>query len=160
MSEFFPLLQKNITHYLCSFHMLSTKKLSKQKKTITFSTLISCFPSSPISLSNKKMRDFCAKKCVILHYLPLITQRHAKKIMRLNAIFLSPCHPGSLIHQSPSRRRHVIIFITQIFSRRTFCFLSSSCLFSLPSYVFSFCWVFMLRFVSFILLFSPHNSLL
>jgi hypothetical protein len=106
-----------------------------------FSTLVPCYPPLPISLSNKKTCKFCAKKCVILHYLPLIIQRHAKKIMRLNAIFSSPYYPGSLTYQSPSSRHYVIIFlITQIFSRRTFCFLSSSCLFFPPSYVFSFCW--------------------
>ena len=32
VAGFFPLPQKHHTHYLYSFHMLSTKKLSKQKK--------------------------------------------------------------------------------------------------------------------------------
>ena len=83
----FPLSQNSITHYLYLFHMLSTKKCSNKKNIVMFSTLHPCSPSSPIPLSNKKIAMFCAKKCGILHYLPLITQRHGKKTMRLNAIF-------------------------------------------------------------------------
>jgi hypothetical protein len=84
---FLLLSQITITHYLHSFHMLSTKKCSNKKNIVMFSTLNPCFPSSPIPLSNKKIAIICAKKCGILHYLPLITQRHGKKTMRLNAIF-------------------------------------------------------------------------
>jgi hypothetical protein len=70
---FLLLPQNSITHYLYLFHMLSTKKRSNKKNIVMFSTLNPCFPSSPISLSNKKIAIICAKKRGILHYLPIIT---------------------------------------------------------------------------------------
>ena len=113
-----------------------------------FSTLHPCSPPSLITLSNKKIAIICAKKCDILHYLPLITQRHAKKIMRLNAIF--PC---TLIFSYPYSP--VVRFV---FFRRRVYFLSRRTYFSfagiyaqdlfivvypvisiLPYYIHSFC---------------------
>ena len=85
--SFFPLSQNITTHYLYSFHMLSTKTCNNKKNIVLFSTLHPCFPSSPIPQSNKKTCDFSAKKCDILHYLLFITQRRATKIIHSNAIF-------------------------------------------------------------------------
>jgi len=96
-----------------------------------FSTLHPCFPSSLIPLSNKKTCDFCAKKCVILHYLPLITQRHAKKIMRLNAIFYLLSTQVPLFSSHPFARTLLFYSVVRFVSLVVRSALSVVCVFIL-----------------------------